>query len=79
VACLRHGRAGEKRCQAVILVVAPDEKVAAWAAEPIDVGLAVVETTHERILTEKDPERLERWLEKAIVAASVSEVIDDPS
>jgi hypothetical protein len=31
------------------------------------------------ILAQKDPSLLERWLEKAIVAASVGEVIDDPS
>jgi len=42
-------------------------------------GLVVVEAARERILTEKDPERLERWLEKAAVAASIAEVIDDPS
>ena len=33
----------------------------------------------ERILTEKDPVRLERWLERAILTASVAEVIDEPS
>jgi hypothetical protein len=26
-----------------------------------------------------DPERLERWLERAVTAASLGEVIDDPS
>ncbi len=30
-----------KRCQAIVLVVAPDEKVAAWAAEKIDLGLGL--------------------------------------
>jgi hypothetical protein len=39
----------------------------------------VPETTRERILAEKDPERLERWLEKAAVVPSVAEVIDEPS
>jgi hypothetical protein len=33
----------------------------------------------ERVLTERDPDLLERWLEKAAVAASVGEVIDEPS
>jgi hypothetical protein len=33
----------------------------------------------EHILAQKDPERLERWLEKAVVAASVGDVIDEPS
>jgi len=39
-------------------------------------GLAVPDADRERILAQKDPERLERWLEKAAVAASVTEVID---
>ena len=42
-------------------------------------GIAVPEAARERFLAEKDPSRLERWLEKAAVAASVAEVIDDPS
>ena len=42
-------------------------------------GLAVPEATRERILAQKDPERLERWLEKAAVAPSVAAVLDDPS
>ena len=37
------------------------------------------EAARDRILAEKDPERLERWLEKAVLAASVTEVIDEPS
>jgi hypothetical protein len=41
-------------------------------------GLAVPEAARERILAQKDPERLERWFERAIVAASVAEVIDEP-
>lgn len=40
-------------------------------------GILVPEVTRERILAEKDPERLERWLEKAMVAASVAEVMDE--
>jgi len=34
---------------------------------------------HERILAQKDPERLERWLEKATVATSVTAVLDEPN
>ncbi|HEV7784729.1 MAG TPA: hypothetical protein VGQ28_05280 [Thermoanaerobaculia bacterium] len=42
-------------------------------------SIAVPEAVREHILAEKDPERLERWLEKAAVAASVSAVIDEPN
>ena len=41
-------------------------------------GLVVPDEVRERILAQKDPERLERWLEKAAVAASVAAVLDDP-
>lgn len=40
-------------------------------------GLAVPDAIRERILIQKDPERLERWLEKAVVASSVDEVFDE--
>ena len=33
----------------------------------------------KRILAQKDPERLERWLERAAVAASVAAVLDEPN
>ncbi|WP_437779117.1 hypothetical protein [Sorangium sp. So ce1097] len=39
-------------------------------------GIAVPDAARERILAEKDPETLERWLERAVVAASVAEVLD---
>jgi hypothetical protein len=42
-------------------------------------GLAVPDAARERILAQKDPERLERWLEKAVVAASVAGVLDEPN
>lgn len=42
-------------------------------------GIPVPEAARERILAEKDPERLERWVERAVVAASLAEVLDDPS
>ena len=42
-------------------------------------GITVPEATRERILAQKNPECLERWLERAIVAASLAEVLDEPS
>jgi hypothetical protein len=42
-------------------------------------GIAVPDAARERILAQKDLQRLERWHEKAIVATSIGEVIDDPS
>jgi hypothetical protein len=42
-------------------------------------GIAVPDTARQRILAQKDLQRLERWLENAIVATSIGEVIDDPS
>jgi hypothetical protein len=42
-------------------------------------GIAVPDAVRESILAQKDPERLERWLEKAAVAASVTTVIDEPN
>ena len=42
-------------------------------------GIAVPDALRERILAEKNLARLERWHERAILAASVAEVIDEPS
>jgi hypothetical protein len=42
-------------------------------------GIAVPEATRERILAQKDPEQLERWLEKAVVATSLAEVLGEAS
>ena len=42
-------------------------------------GIVVTDADRERILAEKDPARLERWLERAILAASAAEVIEVPS
>ena len=42
-------------------------------------GLAVPDEVRERILAQRDPERLERWLEKAAVATSVAAVLDEPN
>jgi hypothetical protein len=40
-------------------------------------GIAVPDAVRERILTQENPERLERWLEKAVVASSVTAVLDE--
>ena len=42
-------------------------------------GIEVPEAARERILSQKDPERLERWHERAIVATSLAKVLDDPN
>ncbi len=42
-------------------------------------GVAVPDLARERILAQKDPDRLERWLERAAVAASIGDVIDERS
>ena len=49
---------------------------------PADVrvrGVAVPDAARERILAEKEPARLERWLERGIIASSITEVMDEPS
>ena len=42
-------------------------------------GLAVPDAARERIRSQKDLERLERWLEKAVVADSIDAVLDEPN
>ncbi len=42
-------------------------------------GIPVPDAARERILAETDPARLERWHERAIVATSLVDAIDDPS
>lgn len=42
-------------------------------------NVVVPDAARERILSEKDEARLERWLDKAAVATSVADVLDDPS
>jgi hypothetical protein len=42
-------------------------------------GIAVPDAVRELILAQKDPARLEYWLEKAAIAASLAEVLDEPS
>ena len=42
-------------------------------------GISVPDALRERILAQKDPERLEQWLEKAAVASSVTAILDEPN
>ncbi|HEY2740063.1 MAG TPA: hypothetical protein VGK45_16765 [Thermoanaerobaculia bacterium] len=42
-------------------------------------GIAVPDSIRKRILAQKDPEKLERWLEKAAVASSITAVLDEPN
>jgi Uma2 family endonuclease len=42
-------------------------------------GIDVPDAARERILAQKETARLERWLERAAVAASVAEVLDEPA
>jgi hypothetical protein len=42
-------------------------------------GIIVSDADRERILAEEDPARLERWLERAVLATSIAEVMDAPS
>ncbi len=42
-------------------------------------GILVSDAARERILAEKDAERLERWVERAVAASSLADVLDEPS
>ncbi len=42
-------------------------------------GIAVPNAARKRILAQKDPERLRRWHEKAVVVTSIAEVFDTAS
>lgn len=42
-------------------------------------GFTVSDSVCERILAQKDPERLRRWLEKAVVANSIAAVFEEPN
>jgi hypothetical protein len=42
-------------------------------------GIAVPDTVRERVFAQKELARLERWVERAAVAASLSEVLDEPT
>ena len=58
-----------------------DVRTAAHARDVLTVlsmrGIAVPDAVRQHIQAERDPARLERWLERAIVASSITEVIDD--
>ena len=62
---LTRGRTAEAACAVLIVLRAR--------------GVAVPDVVRERILAQKDPERLERWLEKAAVASLAVEVLDEPN
>ena len=42
-------------------------------------GFEVPDAIRERILAQQDQERLELWLERAVVAPSVSAILDEPN
>ncbi len=42
-------------------------------------GLRVPKAAREQILAQKDPKRLERWLERAAVAVPAAEVLQEPN
>jgi hypothetical protein len=42
-------------------------------------NIAVPDGVRDRILAQRDMERLEHWLEKAVVASSAAEVFGEPS
>jgi len=42
-------------------------------------GVFVPEDTRKRILAEQDPDLLQRWLKRAIVASSLAEILDEAS
>jgi hypothetical protein len=42
-------------------------------------GLRVPKAARERILAQKDPEQLERWLKRAAIAGSTAEVFQEPN
>lgn len=42
-------------------------------------GITVPDAVRERILAEKDPERQQLWLERAVVMTSLAEVLGEPS
>ena len=41
--------------------------------------ISVPDSARERILAERDPAQIEQWIEKAIFAVSLADVLDDPS
>jgi hypothetical protein len=60
-----------------------DSPRAAGAQEILSVlrarGIDVTDDARQRIQAQGDPAALERWLERAVVATSIEDVLDDPS
>jgi hypothetical protein len=60
-----------------------DSPSAAGAQEILSVlcarGIEVTDDARQRIQSQWDPAALERWLERAVVATSIEDVLDDPS
>jgi hypothetical protein len=60
-----------------------ESRTAAHAKDVLTVlrvrGIAVPDAVRQRIQTERDLARLKRWLERAIVASSIAEVLRDDS
>ncbi len=42
-------------------------------------GFDVPEQTRQRILAERDIERIEQWLERAVTATNLAEVFEEPN
>lgn len=42
-------------------------------------GIPVPDADRQRVLSQRDAQQLERWLERAIVATSLAEVLDEAS
>jgi hypothetical protein len=42
-------------------------------------GIAVPDVVRQRIVDQKDPERLRRWLDRAVVADSLAAILDEPN
>ena len=59
-----------------------EARAEAWADAVLTVlrvrDITVPDAARECILAQKDLEQLKRWLEKALVASSIGEVIDNP-
>lgn len=85
VACeVRHPAGGDPEVQEFIVTMRrswEDARTETQANALLTVlrvrGIPVPAAARRRILAEKDLQRLERWHEKAIVAASIKEAIGD--
>jgi len=77
---IETAQAQAERAEAAARAQAERAEAAAHARDVLTVlrvrGIAVPDAERERILAERDGERLERWLERAIGAGSLAEVLD---